>query len=258
MPMYNLLEYNKNYRKATRRLWNYYRDEPNNLPAANFNADRIANSESFSYKTSVRGKASNSNQKNGENTERENTKTKKNLKMVVPLQHLSNFWRTLEMPLINCEVFLASTWSENCVLTDITRQAVRDAHGDNSARPPINAPTNATFQITDTKLYVPVVNLSTEYDKRLLEELRTGFNITIKWNKFRSEMTNQTQNNNLIDLINPTFNKVNRLFVLQFYNENVRTSFSKYYAPNVQIKDFHVLIGGKSFFCMPIKNGEVK
>ena len=216
MPMYNLLEYSKNYRKATRRLWNYQRDEPNNPPVANFNADCITNSESFSYKTSVTGKASNANQENGENTERENTKTKKNLKMVVPLQHLSNFWRTLEMPLINCEVFLTSTWSENCVLTDITRQAVRDAHGDNPARPAINAPTNATFQITDTKLYVPVVTLSTEYDKRLSEELRTGFKITIKWNKFRSEMINQTQNNNLIYLIDPTFTKVNRLFVLQF------------------------------------------
>ena len=118
------------------------------------------------------------------------------------------------MLLINCEVFLTSNWSENCVLTDITRQAVRDAHGDNPARPAINAPTNATFQITDTKLYVPVVTLSTEYDKRLLEELRTGFKITIKWNKFRSEMINQTQNNNLIYLIDPTFTKINRLFVL--------------------------------------------
>ena len=176
--------------------------------------------------------------------------------MVVPLQHLSNFWRTLEMPLINCEVFLTSTWSENCVLTDITRQAVRDAHGYNPARPAINAPTNATFQITDTKLYVPVVTLSTENDKKLLEQLRTGFKRTIKWNKYRSEMTNQTKNNNLNYLIDPTFTKVNRLFVLSFENENDRTSFSKYYVPNVQIKDFNVLIDGKSFFDMPIKNGE--
>ena len=159
--------------------------------------------------------------------------------MVVPLQHLSNFWRTLEMPLINCEVFLTSTWSENCVLTDITRQAVRDAHGDNPARPAINAPTNAIFQITETKLYVPVVALLTENDKRLLEQLRTGLKRTIKWNKYRSEMTNWTKNNNLNYLIDPTFTKVNRLFVLPFENENDRTSFSKYYVPNIQIKDFN-------------------
>ena len=70
------------------------------------------------------------------------------------------------------------------------------------------SPTNATFQITDTKLYAPVVTLSTENDKRLLEQLRVGFKRTIKWNKYRSEMTNQAQNNNLNYLIDPTFTKV--------------------------------------------------
>ena len=169
----------------------------------------------------------------GEITEQRNTKTKKNLEIVVPLKHLSNFWRTLDMPLINCEVSLTLTWSENCVLTDITTQTARAAQGDNPARPAINAPTNATFKITDTKLYVPTFTLSTENDKRLLEQLRTGFKITIKWNKGRSEMTNQTKNNNLNYLINPAFTKVNRLFVLSFENENDRTSFSKYYVPNI-------------------------
>ena len=162
------------------------------------------------------------------------------------------------MPLINCEVFLTLTWSENCVLTDVTTQIAKAAQGDQQdpARSAINAPTNATFQITDTKLYVPVVTLSTENDKRLLEQLRTGFKRTIKWNKYRSEMTNQTKNNNLNYLIDPTFTKVNRLFVLSFENENDRTSFSKYCGPNVQIKYFNVLIDGKSFFGMPIKNDE--
>ena len=114
--------------------------------------------------------------------------------------------------------------------------------------------TNATFKITDTKLYVPVVTLSIENDKRLSRQLKTGFNRTIKWNKYRSEMTNQAQNNNLNYLIDPKFTKVNRLFVLSFENENDRTSFSKYYVPNVQIKDFNVLINGKGFFEKPIKN----
>ena len=160
------------------------------------------------------------------------------------------------MPLINCEVFLTLTWSQNCVLINITTQTARAAQGDNPAKPAIDAPTNATFQITDTKLYVPVITLLTENDKRLLEQLRTGFKRTIKLNKYRLEMTNQTKNNNLNYLIDPTFTKVNRLFVLSFENENDRTSFSKYYVPNVQIKDFNVLIDGKSFFDMPIKNGE--
>ena len=117
-------------------------------------------------------------------------------------------------------------------------------------------PTNATFQITDAKFYVPVVSSSTENDKKLLKQLRTGFKRTIKWNKYRSEMTNQTKNNNLNYLIDPTFTKVNMLFVLSFENEYDRTSFWKYYVQNVQIKEFNVLIDGKSFFDMPIKNKE--
>ena len=170
------------------------------------------------YKTSITGKISNANQENGENAEQGNTKTKKNLEIVASLKHLSNFWRTLGMPLMNCEVSLTLTWSENCVLTDITTQTARAAQGDNPARPAINASTGATFQIIDTKLYVPGVTLSTENDKRLLKQLRTGFKRTIKWNKYRSEMTNQTKNNNLNYLIDPTFTKVNRLFVLSFEN----------------------------------------
>ena len=159
--------------------------------------------------------------------------------------------------MINCEVPLTLTWSQNYVLTDITTQAARAAQGDNPARPAIIAPKNETFQTNDTKLYVTVFTLSTENDERLLEQLRTGFNRTIKWNKYRSEMTNQTENNSLSSLIDPTLTKVNRLFVLSLENENDRTSFSKHYVPNVQMKDFHVLIDGKSFFDMPIKNGEV-
>ena len=157
-------------------MWNYYRDEPNNLPlngddppGVNYNADPITNSEYFKYKSSITGKTTNENQENGENTEQGNTKTKKNIKIVVPLKHLSNFWRTLDMPLNNCEVSLTLTWYEKCVLTDITTQTARAAQGDNPARPAINAPRNATFQIKDTKLYVTVVTLSTEDDKKFLE-----------------------------------------------------------------------------------------
>ena len=237
-------------------LRNYYRDKPNNPPTDNYNADPLTNSESFKYKSSITGKTSNANQENGENTEQGNTKTKRNLEIVVLLKHLSNFCRNLEMPLINCEVSLTLTWSGNCVLTGITTQTERETQGDNPARQAIRTPTSATFKITDTKLYVPVVTLSTENDEKLLEQLRTGFKRTIKWNKYRSEMTNQTKNNNLNYLIDPTFTKVNRLFVLSFENEEERTSFSRYYVPKVEIKDFNVLIDGKSFFDVPVKNKE--
>ena len=152
------------------------------------------------------------------------------------------------MLLINCEVFLILTWSRECVITSMERRVISNTRKD-------VFPTNAIFQITDTKLYIPVVTLSTENDKILLEQLRTGFKRTIKWNKYRSEMTNQTKYNNLNYLINPTFTKANKLFVLPFENKSDRTSFSKYYVPSAQIKYFNGLIDGKSFFGMPIKNG---
>ena len=120
------------------------------------------------------------------------------------------------MPLINCEINLILTWSEKCILTDIPTQAAGDANPPVEARERIDAPTNATFQIKDTKLYVPVVTLSTEDDNNFLEQLKSGFKRTIKWNKYRSEMTNQTKTNNLNYLIDPTFIKINRLFVLSF------------------------------------------
>ena len=125
-------------------------------------------------------------------------------------------------------------------MTDITTQAARNANPN--ADPPvetrerIDAPTNATFQITDKKLYVPVVSLLTEDDNNFLKQLKSGFRRTIKWNKYRSEMTNQTKTNNLNYLIHPIFNKVNRLFVLSFENEEDITSFSKYYTPKVEIE----------------------
>ena len=143
---------------------------------------------------------------------------------------------------------LILTWSEKCVLTS---KATRDADPD--ARPAVAAidnPTNATLKIADAKLYVPVVTLSTENDKKFLEQLRTGIKRTIKWNKYRSEITNQ----NYL-MTDPTFTKVNRLFVLSFENENDRTSFSlctKF--PNR--KDFNVLINRNIFFDMPTKNDE--
>ena len=158
------------------------------------------------------------------------------------------------MALINCEINLILTLSENCVLTSkATRDAVSAQGRDPGVTAIDNPTTNVTFEITDTKLYVPVFTLSTENDKRLLEQLRKEFKRTIKWNNYRSEMTNQTKNANLNHLIDPTFTKVNRLFVLSFENENDRTSFSKYYVPNFKIKDFNVLIDGKSFFGLPLQ-----
>ena len=120
-------------------------------------------------------------------------------------------------------------------------------------------PTALEFKITDTKLYVPVVSLSKENDIKLLEQLKLGFKRTINWNKYRSRMTIQSQNNNLKYLIDPIFTNVNSLFVLSFTRDNesdIRDSFSVYYVPNVKIKDFNVLIDWNSFFDLPVRNEE--
>ena len=158
------------------------------------------------------------------------------------------------MPLNNCEVNLILTWSKNCVLTDMTTQDAVPAQEGNPTRPAINASTGSTFKTTDTKLYVPIVTLSTQEDNKLLRQLKTGFNWTIKWNKYRLEMSNKTKNNNLNYLIDTIFIKVNRLIVLSFETEDYRVSYSKCYAPNVEIKDFNVLIDKKSFFWHSYKN----
>ena len=175
MPMYNLLEYSKNYRKTTGSLWNYYRDEPNSGINGGINYS-IMGSKSFDYKANFI-----------EDGVTHNNLTKNDVKIVVPLKYLSNFWRNLNIPLINCEVELILTWFKNCVLID---KLTRDAnYGADPIVHKIDNPENATFQITDTKLYVPVVTLSKENDIKLLEQLKTGFKRTIKWNKYRSQMT---------------------------------------------------------------------
>ena len=135
--MYNLIEYSDNYSKTSGRLWQYYKDDPN---------DNLANSESFKSKIKITGKTPN----NG------NTK---DVEIIVPLKYLSNFWRTLEMSLINCEVNLILTWSKDCAITNSTGEG--------------------KFAITETKLYVPVVTLSTKDNEKLLQQLKSGFKNTI-------------------------------------------------------------------------------
>ena len=117
-------------------------------------------------------------------------------------QNIEVIFGEVYIPLINCEVELILTWSENCVLADMTLAN--------------HPPNELKFEITDTKLYVPVITFSKENDIKVLEQLETGFKRTIKWNKYKSQMTVQSQNNNLSYLIGPTFINVNKLFVLSF------------------------------------------
>ena len=138
------------------------------------------------------------------------------------------------MPLINCEVNLILTWSKDCVISSATGET--------------------KFAITETKLYVPVVTLSTQDNAKLLQQLKSGFKRTINWNKYESNIKTFAQNRYLNYLINPSFQGVNRLFVLSFENENDRTSHSTYYLTKVEIKDYNVMIDGKNFFDQPINS----
>ena len=154
MPMYNLIECSDNYAKTSGSLWQYCKD----IPALNANDEIIIFTEgnvtdSFNFKVKFTGRTGN----NGT----------KDVEIMVPLKYLSNFWRTLEMPLINCEVNLILTWSSTCVLIASN-----------------NPNQNATFAMTDTKLYVPVVTLSTQENTKFLQQLKSGFKRVINWNKY--------------------------------------------------------------------------
>ena len=110
------------------------------------------------------------------------------------------------------------------------------------------------IKITETKLYVLVVTLSTQDNAKLLQQLKSGFKRTINWNKYESNIKTFAQNRYLNHLISPSFQGVNRLFVLSFENENDRTSHSTYFIPEVKIKDYNVMIDGKNFFDHPINS----
>ena len=181
------------------------------------------------------------------------------VEVVVPLKYLSNFWKPLNISLINCEIELILAWSKSYALVDMTVIAA----GNNKDPPAIVATTGLEFQIKDTKLYVPVVTLSNENDNKFLEQLKSGFKGTTKWNKYRSQTTIQSNDSNLNYLIYPAFTNVKRLFVLSFERieeDNVkkyhRDSLSHYYVPKVEIKDFNVLIDGKRVFDLPVKYEE--
>ena len=175
MPMYNLTEYSNNYSKTSESLMQYCKDEPSN---------NITDSESFKFTSKFLHNTNNAGIIDA--------------KIAVLLLYFSNFWRPLEMPLINCEIKLILTWSANCVISE--------GNG---------VTTFAKTDTKDTKLYVSVVTLSIQDNTKLLQQLKSGFKRTgIKWNKYQSKATTQNQNQYLGYLIHPSFQRVNRIFVL--------------------------------------------
>ena len=248
MPMYNLLEYSKNYRKTIGSLYNYYRDElSDDADDNNFDNIKVVNSNTFKYKNKIIGNTHNLNAgAQGYNVNKNGTQE---VELDIPLKYLGNFWRALNIPLISCEVSLKLKWDKNCIITSLEERQV-------DAGPPVvrdNASTGGTLAINDCKLYAPAVTLSKDDEINLLTNLKSGFKIEIIWNKYRSQVTAEAVNNNLNLLIDPTFTNVNRLFVLAYQNADDRQSFSQFYFPKVLVKDFNVIIDKLAFFDLPIK-----
>ena len=185
MPMYNLIEYSDNYQDSSATLCQCKRDEPpdNNV---NLTAD---NSTSFKYKVNLLGNIAAADPDNAH-------VGRLNVKIVVPLKYLSNFFRSLEMPLINCKIKLNLTWKKECVLS--------------------TAADDAVFIINDAKLYVPVITLSKEDNKDFIEQQKKGFQRSIYWNEYKTKEQTENVDANATKCINldPSFQGVNRLFLM--------------------------------------------
>ena len=230
MPMYNLIEYSDNYQDSSATLYQYKRDEP---PEADPVAELTAiNSDSLKYKiklfgnvTEVAGDAAGVR--------------KLNVKVVVPLKCLSNFFRSLEMPLINCKFKLNLTWKKECVLS--------------------TGESDAVFIINDTKLYVPGVTLSKEDNKDFIEQQNKGFQRSIYWNEYKTKEINENAYANVFMYINldPSFQGVNRLFVMAYNGENgqpTRNGQQKCYLPRIDLEKYNVIIDGRHFYDNPIES----
>ena len=230
MPMYNLIEYSDNYQDSSATLYQYKRDEP---PEADAVADLTANnSGSLKYKNKLLGNA---------------TKVagdaaavgRLNVKVIVPLKYLSNFFRSLEMPLSNCKIKLNLTWKKECVLSTGAGEAV--------------------FIINDTKLYVPVVTLSKEDNKDFIDQQNKGFQRSIYWSEYKAKEINEDADANVFKYINldPSFQGVNRLFVMAYNRvdgQPTRNGQRKYYLSRIRLNTYYVIIDGRNLYDNPIES----
>ena len=225
MPMYNLIEYSDNYQDSSATLYQYKRDEP---PEANaINELTTDTSSSFKYKVDLLG-----------NPVLDGNVAKRSVKVVVPLKYLINFFRSLEMPLINCKIKLNLTWKKECVLST-----------DNG---------NAVFIINDTKMYVPVVTFSKEDNKDFIEQQNKGFQRSIYWNEYKTKEINENADANVFKYINldPSFQGVNRLFVMTYNRANgqpTRNGQRKYYLPRIDLENIMLLLMEEIFMIIQLK-----
>ena len=213
MPMYNLIEYSDNYQGSSETLYQYKRDEP---PEDDAVADLTAdNSSSFEYNIKLLGNVTRV-AGNAAGVRR------LNVEIVVPLKCLSNFFRSLEMPLINCKIKLNLAWKKECVLST----------GDGEA----------VFIINDTKLYVPAVTLSKEDNKDFIEQQNKGFERSIYWNEYKIKEINEDADANVV----MAYNRAN--------GQPTRNGQQKYYLPRIDLEKYNVIIDGRNFYDNPIES----
>ena len=230
MPMYNLIEYSVNYQDSSATLYQYKRDEP---PEDDAVADLTAyNSSSFKYKISLLGNVT-------EVAGNAPGVRRLNVKILVPLKYLSNFFRSLEMLVINCEIKLNLTWKKECVLST--------GGGD------------AVFIINDTKLHVPVVTLSKKYNKNFIKQKYKKFQRSFYLNEYKTKEINEDTDASVFKCINldPSFQGVNRLFVMAYNRANgqpTRNGQRKYYLPRIDLEKYNVVIDGRNFYKNPIES----
>ena len=217
MPMYNLIEYCDNYSDTSGTLWRFKRDKSPITNAGNPDNVSTANSTSFKYKSSFIG----------ESTAVGGNRVFKDVKIAVPLKYLSNFWRSLEMPLINCKIHLELNWSKDYV---------------------ISTTDEAAFKITNTKLYVPIVTLSSKDNVKLVTLLEDGFNRPVYWNEYQTkiETKNLDKNNFTRFPLDAFFKELEDcLFLLLIILMVMLSKLKETITQNV-------LIDGRNFYDQPI------
>ena len=200
-------------------LWDFKRDEIDN----NANVTNDDNAPSFKYKATLIGNTENNGRKN-------------EVKIAIPLKYLSNFWRSLEMSLINCKIELSLNWIENCIF--------------------FSAGTAATFTITDAKRYVPIITLKTEDNTNLSKLLIKGFKRSIYWNEYKTIFKNYNDEY-IRERLDTSFQGDNKLFVPPYADGNNITdenSYIKYFLPRLRIKIYNIRIDGRNFYDQPIND----
>ena len=240
MPMYNLLEHSDNYQDSTGSLYQFQRDKP-----PDDNANVANNISSLVYKSKLISGTDNNNVNN--------------VKLVVPLKYVSSFFKLLEMSLVNCKIDLELKWHKDCMISNVNAAAGQVV----------------SFMITNTKLYVPVVTLSTKDNNNLTKQLYDGFKRTIYWNQYVSKSFPETPHRKAgitRFALDAAFQGVNRLFVLAFddtvadedadapaprnlaANQVIRNGYRKHFVPRVNITSYNVLIDGRNFYDQPIND----